>query len=106
MEEEIFFCGVILEVCSLRCRPLKANGNKQNLREFSGCLVVRAPGFHSCGLGSVPFRGTKIPQAMQPKEKTNTKNIGGKNGKKTWAAESVNSPGVGPDLFTLSAPHF
>ena len=30
--------------------------------EFPGGLVVRLPGFHSCGLGSGPGRGTEIPQ--------------------------------------------
>jgi hypothetical protein len=78
MEEEIFFGRAILELCSLCCSPLKANGNKRNLREFSGCLVVRAPGFHCCGLGSVPCWGTNILQAMQPKEKTNKKHRGKK----------------------------
>ena len=27
----------------------------------SGGPVVRIPGFHSCGLGSIPSQGTEIP---------------------------------------------
>ena len=30
-------------------------------REFPGGLAVRIPGFHCCGLGSVPGGGTEIP---------------------------------------------
>ena len=28
-----------------------------------GCLVVRIPGFHCRGLGSIPYHGTEILQA-------------------------------------------
>ena len=35
------------------------------LREFPGGLVIKILGFHGHGLGSVPGRGTEIPQAMQ-----------------------------------------
>ena len=40
-------------------------------REFPGNLVVRIPGFHRCGLGSVPGRRTEIPGscAAWPKKK-------------------------------------
>ena len=38
------------------------------LREFTGSLVVRIPGFPYCGLGSVPGWRTEILQAMQPGE--------------------------------------
>ena len=27
--------------------------------------MVRIPGFHCCGLGSIPGQGTEIPQAAQ-----------------------------------------
>ena len=33
--------------------------------EFPGGPVVRIPGFHCQGPGSIPGRGTEIPQAMQ-----------------------------------------
>ena len=38
--------------------------------------MVRAPRFHCRGLGSIPGRGTKIPQAAQrgQKEKQNKRN--------------------------------
>ena len=32
--------------------------------EFSGDLVVRIPGFHCYGLGSISGQGTETPQAM------------------------------------------
>ena len=36
----------------------------ENLRgEFTGGLVVRTPGFHNRGWGSVPVKGIEIPQA-------------------------------------------
>ena len=39
--------------------------------EFPGGPVVRTPGFHCCGPGSVPGQGTKIPKATMvwPEEK-------------------------------------
>ena len=37
--------------------------------EFPGGLVVRIPGFHCCGPGSIPGWETEIAQAAQPKEK-------------------------------------
>ena len=33
--------------------------------EFPGGLVVRIPGFHCHGPGSLPGQGTEIPQAVQ-----------------------------------------
>ena len=78
MVEEILFDGVILELSSLHCSPLKANGNKQikqNLREFPGGLVVRIPGFLCHGPGSFPGRGTEILQVSghSRKQKQKTK---------------------------------
>ena len=32
--------------------------------------MIGIPGFHCCGLGSVPGRGTEIPQAVQHSQKT------------------------------------
>ena len=46
------------------------------VREFAGGLVVRIPGFHCHGLGSVPGRGTEILQAAwhgQKKKKKSEK---------------------------------
>ena len=37
---------------------------KTGRREFPGGLVVRIPGFHFCGPGSNPGRGTEIPQGV------------------------------------------
>ena len=39
-------------------------GQKGRLREFPSGLVVRILGFHCCGPGSIPGRGTKILQAL------------------------------------------
>ena len=36
---------------------------KDNYLEFPGGLVVRVWHFHCLGLGSIPGRGTEIPQA-------------------------------------------
>ena len=33
--------------------------------------MVRIPGFHCCGPGSVPGQGTEIPQAVEHSQKTN-----------------------------------
>ena len=38
---------------------------KQVNRGVPWWLVVRVPGFHSCGRGSIPERGTGIPKATQ-----------------------------------------
>ena len=39
-------------------------------REFPGGLVVRIPGFHCNGPGSISGQGTEIPQIMTgPKKK-------------------------------------
>ena len=38
-------------------------------REFPGGLVVTIPGFCCHGLGSIPGRGTEMPQAVQPKKR-------------------------------------
>ena len=35
------------------------------LQEFSGGLVVRIPGFHCCGPGSISGRGTEIPHSQR-----------------------------------------
>ena len=37
--------------------------------EFPGGRVVRIPGFHCLGSGSVPGQGTEIPQAVQHSKK-------------------------------------
>lgn len=37
--------------------------------EFPGDLVVRIPGFHCRGLGSILGQGTEIPQAAWPKKR-------------------------------------
>ena len=37
--------------------------------EFHGDLVIRSPGFHRHGLGSVPGWGTDIPQATWHSQK-------------------------------------
>ena len=45
-------------------------------RGFPGCLVVRIPGFHCYGPGSIPGQGTEILKALrysQKKEKTEKK---------------------------------
>ena len=43
-------------------------------REFPAGLVVRIPGAHCHGLGSIPGQGTEIPQAAQPgKKKKNSR---------------------------------
>ena len=34
---------------------------KKKMEKFPDGLVVRILGFHCCGLGSVPGRGTEIP---------------------------------------------
>ena len=36
----------------------------KNLMEFPGGLMVRIPGFHCCGPGSVPGQGAEILQAV------------------------------------------
>ena len=41
----------------------------QRMWEFPGCPVVRTQCFHCPGQGSIPFRGTKMPQAMQHGQK-------------------------------------
>ena len=41
-----------------------------SFREFPGGLVVRIPGFPCCGQGSIPGRGTEIPQAVRHGQKT------------------------------------
>ena len=44
-------------------------------KEFPGGLVVRILAFHCCGWGSIPGRGTEIPQAMRRgKNKTKQEN--------------------------------
>ena len=40
--------------------------------EFHGDLVIRSPGFHRHGLGSVPGWGTDIPQATWHSQKKNS----------------------------------
>ena len=45
-------------------------GQQYSSREFPGGLVVRIPGFHCCGLGSIPGWGTEILQAMWGGQKT------------------------------------
>ena len=48
---------------------------KQPNGEFPGGLVVRIPGFHCCGLGSIPGQGTEILQAACGQKKNpETKN--------------------------------
>ena len=47
------------------------NKNKNMKREFPGGLMVRIPGFHCHGPGSVPGWGTEIPCAMQHSQKNN-----------------------------------
>ena len=42
--------------------------SKMELGEFPGGLVVRIPGFHCRGLGSVPGGGIEILQAVWPKK--------------------------------------
>ena len=49
------------------------NKLRRNNREFPGCLVVRILGFHCHDLGSVPGRGTEVPQAMQHEQKKKKK---------------------------------
>ena len=34
--------------------------------------MVRIPGFHCCGPGSIPGQGTEIPQAMEHSQKKQT----------------------------------
>ena len=46
---------------------------KWSCREFPGCPVVRTWCFHCCGPGSIPGRGTKIPQATQCGQKKKKK---------------------------------
>ena len=41
--------------------------------DFPGGLVVRVPGFHCRGLGSISGQGTEIPQAMQHGKKERKK---------------------------------
>ena len=43
-------------------RNYNNNSIKNCHREFPGGPVVRTQCFHCCGLGSIPGRGTKIPQ--------------------------------------------
>ena len=43
------------------------------LREFPGGLVVRIPGFHCRGLGSIPGRGTESP-SCKPRRAAEKKN--------------------------------
>ena len=51
-------------------------GDKEKMhREFPGCPVVRAPCFHCRGTGSIPGRGTKIPQAEQHGKKKKKKKM-------------------------------
>ena len=38
---------------------------QQIVREFPGGLVIRIPGFHCFGPGSIPGLGTEIPQAAE-----------------------------------------
>ena len=64
------------------------------LGEFPGGLVVRILGFHCCGLGSIPGRGTEIPQATCHGQKTKQTN-------KQKTPESREFPG-GPVVKT---PH-
>ena len=55
-------------------REQKAVRDKKQRRwEFPGGLVIGIPGFHCCGLGSVPGRGTEILQAMQCSQKQTNK---------------------------------
>ena len=54
----------------------KAATEKEN-RDFPGGLVVRIPGFHWRGPGSIPSWGAEIPQAAQCNQKT-------KKEKKEW----------------------
>ena len=70
------FCLSIIKLsCSLRFLFFLHGEKSYNLQiravwEYLGDLVVRIPGFHYCGLGSIPGQGTEIPQAMQPKNNT------------------------------------
>ena len=53
--------------------PTEDTKRKRENREFPGGLVVRIPGFHCHGPGSVPVWETEIPQATwqsQKKKKT------------------------------------
>ena len=43
----------------------------RHIRELPGGLVVRITGFHCCTLGSIPSRGTEIPQLHDTAKKKN-----------------------------------
>ena len=47
--------------------------HKNYRREFPGGLVIRIPGFHCRDPGSIPDRGTEIPQASQHGQKQTNK---------------------------------
>lgn len=74
------------------------NTIKKYLKEFPGGLIVRIPGFHSCGPGSIPAQETEIPHSVHPPKKRRKEKkidqvvalrisnltLGGWNGRKGW----------------------
>lgn len=74
------------------------NTIKKIFEEFPGGLIVRIPGFHSCGPGSIPAQETEIPHSVHPPQKKkerkkidqvvalriSTLTLGGWNGRKGW----------------------
>ena len=69
-----FFFFFLLFVVNLLFTPLpKSNeaGIHKNLGEFYGGLVVRIPGCHYSGPGSIPDWGTEILQAAQRSQNKN-----------------------------------
>ena len=43
----------------------------RDIWDFPGSPVVKTPGFQCRGMGSIPGQGTKIPQAVRRRQKTN-----------------------------------
>ena len=67
----------------------KCPQKKEREREFPGGLVVRIPGFHCGGPGSIPGQGTEILQATRHGQKKKRESVREREGDFTHTEEAM-----------------